>query len=234
MLELVERSLHSIRAARTEADAAAVLAGISASLGFRSGYLVEYNPDVLTVRHIIDSSPDRSDWWQAYLRSASRGSTEEIRKQLGRGEIFSYDQGQYLEPNDPLLALARRNDMVQVTIVPVNYGGEPVGVAGFSGNPTLTTMQQSALQLLVYTLFAHVRTYQAIGITAATEPLTPREKEVIVHSADGFTSDEIAERLGMSARTVNQHVDNVARKLGTKNRAHTVAEAIRRNMLGPA
>lgn len=231
MLELVERSLNSIRAARTDADAAAVLAGMSHALGYRSGYLVEYTPEVLTVRHIIDSSTDRSSWWESYLRSASRGSSEEIRKQLSRGEIFSYDQGQYLQPNDPLLALARRNDMVQVTVVPVTHGSEPVGVAGFSGNPTLTAVQQSALQLLVYTLFAHVRTYKAIGITAATEPLTPREKEVIVLSADGFTSDDIAGRLGMSARTVNQHVDNVARKLGTKNRAHTVAEAIRRNML---
>jgi LuxR family quorum sensing-dependent transcriptional regulator len=115
--------------------------------------------------------------------------------------------------------------------VPVTYDSEPVGVAGFSGNPTLTTTQQAALQLLVYSLFAHVRTYKAIGISSATEPLTPREKEVIALSADGFTSEDIAERLGMSARTVNQHVDNVARKLGTKNRAHTVAEVIRRSML---
>lgn len=231
MLELVERSLTAIRAARTDADAAAVLATISEALGFRSGYLVEYSPDLLTARHIIDSSPDRSSWWQTYLQSARRGTPDEIRGQLGRGEIFSYDQGQYLQPDDPLLALARRNDMVQVTIVPVTHGSEPVGVAGFSGNPTLSSTQQSALQLLVYTLFAHVRTFRAIGISAATEPLTPREKEVISLSADGFTSEDIAERLGMSARTVNQHVDNVARKLGTKNRAHTVAEAIRRNML---
>jgi DNA-binding CsgD family transcriptional regulator len=231
MLELVERSLQSIRAARTDADASAVLAGISTSLGFRSGYIVEYTPDLLTARHIVDSSPDRASWWQTYLQSARRGTTEQIRAQLSRGEVFSYDQGEYLQPDDPLLALARRNDMVQVTIVPVTYDREPVGVAGFSGNPVLSTVQQSALQLLVYTLFAHIRTYKAIGISSATEPLTPREKEVITLSADGFTSEDIAGLLGMSARTVNQHVDNVARKLGTKNRAHTVAEAIRRNML---
>lgn len=231
MLELVERSLKAVRAARSDADAAAVLGDISRALGFRSGYLVEYEPDLLTVRHIVDSSPDRMSWWQTYLASANRGTAERIREQLGRGEIFSYDQGQYLQPNDPLLVLARRNDMVQVTVVPVTYGREPVGVAGFSGAPDLSATQQAALQLLVYSLFAHVRTYKAIGITSATEPLTPREKEVIALSADGFTSDDIAERLGMSARTVNQHVDNVARKLGTKNRAHTVAEAIRRNML---
>ena len=73
--------------------------------------------------------------------------------------------------------------------------------------------------------------FRNIGIAGGSEPLTPREKEVITLSAEGHTSEDIAERLGMAARTVNQHVDNVARKLGTKNRTHTVAEAIRRNML---
>jgi DNA-binding CsgD family transcriptional regulator len=35
----------------------------------------------------------------------------------------------------------------------------------------------------------------------------------------------------MSARTANQHVDNVADKLGTRNRAHTVAEILRRGLI---
>lgn len=231
MLALVEKTLQAIRTARTDADAAAILARISEALGFRSGYLVEYSPDLLVARHIIDSSPERSTWWQSYLASASRGSVEEIRKALGAGDIIRYDQAQFLRPDDPLFVLARRNDMVEVTIIPVTYDSEPVGVAGFSGLPPLTSTQESALQLLVYSLFAHVRTFKSIGISSATEPLTPREREVVALSADGLTSEEIAERLGMSARTVNQHVDNVARKLGTKNRAHTVAEAIRRGLL---
>ena len=46
-----------------------------------------------------------------------------------------------------------------------------------------------------------------------------------------MTSVEIADKLGMSARTVNQHVDNVADKLGTRNRTHTIAELVRNDML---
>ena len=59
--------------------------------------------------------------------------------------------------------------------------------------------------------------------------------EIYTALPDGETKDrlwsEIAERLGMSARTVNQHVDNVADKLGTKNRTHTIAEVIRHGLL---
>ena len=52
-------------------------------------------------------------------------------------------------------------------------------------------------------------------------------------SALGLTS-QIARQLAISALTVNQQVDNVAGKLGTRNRAHTVAELIRRGMLREA
>jgi DNA-binding CsgD family transcriptional regulator len=231
MLALVDTVLKAIRTARNDTDAADILARIAMGLRFRSGYLVEYTPDLLTARHIIDSHPDRYGWWQNYLASAGRGTTAEIRQRLGSGEIIRYDQAQFLAPSDPLLALARRSDMAEVTIVPVTYDQEPVGVAGFSGLPTLTPTEEAALRILVYSLFSQVTTFRNIGIAGGSEQLTPREKEVIALSADGFTSDDIAERLGMAARTVNQHVDNVARKLGTKNRTHTVAEAIRRNML---
>jgi DNA-binding CsgD family transcriptional regulator len=231
MLALVDTVLKAIRTARNDTDAADILARIAMGLRFRSGYLVEYTPDLLTARHIIDSHPDRYGWWQNYLASAGRGTTAEIRQRLGSGEIIRYDQAQFLAPSDPLLALARRSDMAEVTIVPVTYDQEPVGVAGFSGLPTLTPTEEAALRILVYSLFSQVTAFRNIGIAGGSEQLTPREKEVIALSADGFTSDDIAERLGMAARTVNQHVDNVARKLGTKNRTHTVAEAIRRNML---
>jgi DNA-binding CsgD family transcriptional regulator len=50
-------------------------------------------------------------------------------------------------------------------------------------------------------------------------------------SAIGLTPVEIADKLRMSARTVNQHVDNVADKLGTRNRTRTIAELVRNDML---
>lgn len=230
MLTLVETSLQAIRAMRTDADAAAVLARISQGLGFRSGYIVEYSQEMLTIRHIIDSRPDRSSWWQGYLTRHVR-PIEQIRRTLGTGEIVRFDQGQYLQPDDPLLILARNNDMAEITMVPITYDQVPVGVAGFCGLPELTVTQEGALRILAYSLFSHVTSFRSIGITPAAESLTPREKEVIALSAEGFTSEDIGERLGMAPRTVNQHVDNVARKLGTKNRTHTVAEVIRRELL---
>lgn len=229
MLALIESYLDRIRKTRRDADVIAILKDLSAELGFRSGYLIEYTDD-LKASHIIDSSPARAGWWREFVASGLR-KPETLLTLLERGGIQFFDASRFAGPDDPLVAFSRKVDMVELVLVPVSFNGAIIGVGGFAGNPGLTQSQQSGLQLIVYSLFAQTRALRNAGAKATAEPLTPREKEVIRLSADGLTSLEIAEKLGMSPRTVNQHVDNVADKLGTRNRAHTVAEAIRNNLL---
>jgi DNA-binding CsgD family transcriptional regulator len=50
-------------------------------------------------------------------------------------------------------------------------------------------------------------------------PLSPREREIAVLAAAGVQSKEIAERLFVSVRTVNNHLQNVYTKLGVSGRA---------------
>ena len=55
-----------------------------------------------------------------------------------------------------------------------------------------------------------------------TDPLTialsAREIEIIELVADGLTNQEIADKLTISKRTVDNHVSNVFTKTGSKNR----------------
>ena len=231
MLAFVEKHLDAIRKARSDSDVAEILSGIAKALGYRSAYLIEYASSLDGVPHIVDSDRGRSQWWRDYFKSSIRTDAGQIAEILKRGGVQRYGIERFSDPNDPLLAFARRVDMVDATLVPVSFGGTVVGLAGLSGVIELSAAQQTALQLLVYALFAQARSFNSGGIFVPHEALTPREKEVIALSAEGLTSVEIAERLGMSARTVNQHVDNVADKLGTKNRTHTIAEVIRHGLL---
>jgi DNA-binding CsgD family transcriptional regulator len=57
---------------------------------------------------------------------------------------------------------------------------------------------------------------------AATE-LTPREREVIAHVAEGRTNDEIGRLLGISSHTVRKHLENAYDKLGARTRTAAVA-----------
>jgi DNA-binding CsgD family transcriptional regulator/tetratricopeptide (TPR) repeat protein len=57
--------------------------------------------------------------------------------------------------------------------------------------------------------------------------LSPREKEVLLHIADGRTNREIGERLFISQKTVGVHVGNILAKLGVSGRVEAAAVSIR-------
>lgn len=57
--------------------------------------------------------------------------------------------------------------------------------------------------------------------------LTNREREVFLLLIKNNTTSEIAEILGISEKTVRNHISNVIQKLGVKGRAQAVIELIR-------
>jgi PAS domain S-box-containing protein len=56
--------------------------------------------------------------------------------------------------------------------------------------------------------------------------LTSRQREILEHIAHGRTNDEIAERLVVSRRTVERHVEAILDRLGAENRAAAAAVAV--------
>jgi DNA-binding CsgD family transcriptional regulator len=57
--------------------------------------------------------------------------------------------------------------------------------------------------------------------------LTPREQAVVRHASIGMTMQQTANALGLGEETVRSHFKKAQAKLGTRNRTHTVAEAMR-------
>ena len=62
-------------------------------------------------------------------------------------------------------------------------------------------------------------------------PLTKREKEILKLIAEENTNQQIADALFISLRTVETHRLNITQKLGVKNAAGLVKEAIRRGLI---
>ena len=54
---------------------------------------------------------------------------------------------------------------------------------------------------------------------AAAVPLSVREREIVMLAAQGMASKDIAERLYLSVRTVNNHLQHAYTKLGVSGRA---------------
>ncbi len=61
--------------------------------------------------------------------------------------------------------------------------------------------------------------------------LTPREHEVLIQIAEGFSNPEIAENLVISVKTVDRHRENIMRKLNMYNRIDLVKYAIRTGLI---
>lgn len=61
--------------------------------------------------------------------------------------------------------------------------------------------------------------------------LSAREKEILTMIASGITSSDIAKTLFLSKFTVENHRKNLLQKLGVKNVAELIAEAVRRQLI---
>jgi DNA-binding NarL/FixJ family response regulator len=66
---------------------------------------------------------------------------------------------------------------------------------------------------------------------AGASALTPRELEVLQLLAEGLTNQQVGSRLGLSARTVKTHVQNLLVKLDVPDRTGAVARAFRLGLI---
>ena len=64
-------------------------------------------------------------------------------------------------------------------------------------------------------------------ILSKHEPLSARERDCLMHFANGLRASEVAERLNISEKTLEKYVYNAKRKLGAKTRDHAIAIAVK-------
>src|SRR5688572_21478509 len=62
-------------------------------------------------------------------------------------------------------------------------------------------------------------------------PLSKREREILQKVADGSTTRQVANELGISPHTVKTHLERIFEKLGANDRAQAVAMAIRQGIV---
>jgi DNA-binding NarL/FixJ family response regulator len=87
----------------------------------------------------------------------------------------------------------------------------------------------SGIAALIRDFLERVRT----GDAMPSDPLTPRELQVVKLVAEAHTNDEIAGVLGISRSTVERHRENLMGKLGMRDRVQLTRYAIRRGLVEP-
>jgi len=125
--------------------------------------------------------------------------------------------------------------------------GMSVGHKGYDGTVCLISLaglkpidtESEAYKKIVIALYSIIASLhcEIVALTGAklsevNQPdLTPREKQCLVWAADGKTSGEIADILGISESTVVFHIKNFIQKLGVTNRSQAVAKAVRLGLI---
>lgn len=77
---------------------------------------------------------------------------------------------------------------------------------------------------------AYLEKIESVGLDPY-DTLTSRERQTLQLAAEGFTNHEIAERLFISARTVETHRANLMKKLGLRSHTELIMFAVRHGLL---
>jgi DNA-binding CsgD family transcriptional regulator len=103
-----------------------------------------------------------------------------------------------------------------------------LGLSGDAAHPSLEDLMR--LTYLAGPAFEKLTDLEEL-VDKTKFHLTDRERECVYWTAAGKSSGEVGIILGISENTVNHHMTSSAHKLGTVNKAHTVAKAIRHGLL---
>lgn len=85
----------------------------------------------------------------------------------------------------------------------------------------------ATLQDVLISLQKTMRNDRAVSIT-------PRHAQILQFVAEGLSVQEAATRLGITSKTVNNHLGAVYRRLGVENLTQAVLQAIRVGLIDPA
>jgi len=99
------------------------------------------------------------------------------------------------------------------------YGPEELVAAVVATADDQPRLSPAAVQVLIHRL----RTVRGGREPGRAPQLSQREAEIVDHLVRGWTNAEIARALGISEKTVKNHVNHIYAKLHTRNRAETVA-----------
>jgi LuxR family quorum sensing-dependent transcriptional regulator len=150
-------------------------------------------------------------------------------------EPFRYNEAPYdrarSRTHERFLQALQSFGMGRGLIVPIGRPAQLPACVWLAGeNPALDDGSVLATQMIA--LFAASKAHAlARDANDAASPLTPREREVLAWSAQGKSAWEIGQILRIAKRTVDEHVQTAARKLGAVNKTQAVVLALLRGLV---
>lgn len=172
-----------------------------------------------------------SEFFMLYVENDYTRSDPLVRRSIQSHMPFEWQAEYYWGDDDPrvveLMRRAAEFGLKHGYLVPIH------GPKGYEGCVSMTARKldlsgraRSALHLMALYAFDRMRRLRG-NLPDKKVVLTAREREVLSWVAAGKSAAQISQALKISKRTVDEHSQTAARKLGAANRTQAVAIAMR-------
>jgi two-component system, NarL family, nitrate/nitrite response regulator NarL len=128
----------------------------------------------------------------------------------------------------PLVALVRDGEQTAVLWA---AGVRVLLRRELNGDRLWAAVQAARQGLVVLDASLSDKVLTAVSAAPTPEELTPRERDVLQHLAEGLTNKAIAQRLAVSEHTIKFHVNALMSKLGAQSRTEAVVLATRQGWI---
>ncbi len=235
-----------IAAADSGSDLEPLIHSITRSLGFESfmyGICLDARPCSEARQFVYTTLP--SEWVQRYDQQGYIDVDPRVRALTTAPLPVVWDQRTFRGESskmDQFFDDAARHGVASGISFPIRDSrGRPAIIALSSSIPQcdeirLQQINRNFGEIMLFGQYFHELIMtglmdRAVGAVDQGKPLSPRERECLMYVARGLASEDISERMSITVRTVQMHVDSVRAKLGASNRQEAVALAIKRGII---
>ncbi|MGN6684780.1 MAG: LuxR family transcriptional regulator [Devosia sp.] len=227
--------LESINRAPDQASILKQMQGVAADNGYNHFIISGLPPRGVGVEAFVLAAHWPDSWYSRYFERDYTQFDPVARNCFQTILPFYWSEAPF-DRSDDLMARRVMNEAEDCGLkagfcVPIHTQDGMQGCVSFGGDTLdLDPNSRNAIHLVSTYAFARLRALRRPARLDMPK-LTGREVEVLKWMSHGKSSEDIADLLGLSHRTVEFHYNNASRKLGTMNRTHAVAEALRYNLI---
>jgi len=165
-----------------------------------------------------------------YVGSHYARSDPLLRRSIQSGLPFEWKADSYMPGHEVMRARAEHG-LEHGYLAPIHHPDGYEGCVSMSGRALdLSVEAKLSLHILALYAFDRMRSLHP-GLAADTPALTVREREVLSWMASGKSAAQVSQSLKISKRTVDEHSQSAARKLGAANRTQAVVMALRDGLI---
>lgn len=232
-LDFIE-GLESIGSVEATMDA---MATAFAAFGFETLIISGVPNPGLELEELVLAERWPTEWFKLYAANGYIDIDPVARLSRTARIPFEWSEAPYDAEREPaaLEVMQRSADfnMIDGFVVPIRGSGYDACVSlGGGRGLDLNARSKPAIRLMA--TYGFERVWRLCDpARLRLRPLTGRERETLAWASQGKSAWEIGEILGISQRTVEEHLASAARKLGAVNRVHAVAIAIRERLIEP-